>query len=246
MQQPWHITVLPQIDSTNNYAIQQIHASLAKPFQAFLALSQTAGRGQYGKTWQSPNAVNVYLTAIIANPCLPLLPNFYLSKLVAIASLQTISQYLGNAASVKIKWPNDILVNHKKIAGILIEYIKPNWAVIGLGLNVNQTEFSKNLSQATSLKIETTEELDILAVTDIILKNIAENLDVLNTSPQNITAVYHQYLYGKNEKVSFNNAEEHFTEVIKMVDDEGYLITENHKIKHGDYQLNYPIYNKNN
>jgi BirA family biotin operon repressor/biotin-[acetyl-CoA-carboxylase] ligase len=163
---------LPSIDSTNNYAKEYIAKSSPIDGTVILADEQYAGRGQTGNVWLSEPNKNLTFSLIYHTSFLLATEQFYLNMAVSLGIWSTVSNQL---STVKIKWPNDIYVNHQKIAGILIEntisgmYLK--YSVIGIGLNVNQDTFPTDVP-ATSLKCLTGQELDRQSVLNKLLNAV--------------------------------------------------------------------------
>ncbi len=126
-----------EIDSTNNRA--RALASMGYPEGTLVvAEMQTAGRGRRGRSWYSPISQGVYMSVIL-RPVLPLKEIFRISLLTAVTVAETLEEELSLPA--RIKWPSDILINNKKIAGILSEAVTDmdgiEYIVIGIGLNIN-------------------------------------------------------------------------------------------------------------
>jgi BirA family biotin operon repressor/biotin-[acetyl-CoA-carboxylase] ligase len=143
---------LDSVDSTNNYAANLLRLSPPPDGTVITTLDQTSGKGQRGSVWLSSKGENLLSSFIVYPKTCNHENSFILSQLTALAVMDTVEYYTDY--DVKIKWPNDILVNRKKICGILIEL---NWsvtkvqsAVIGVGINVNQTQFE--LPHASSLR----------------------------------------------------------------------------------------------
>ena len=156
------ISFYKEIDSTNETA-KEFASKGAKEGFAVVADSQTKGKGRLGRRWDSPAGVNIY-TSIILCPDMPPVCAPQLTLTAAVAVAETITEYLGRPPEVK--WPNDILINSKKIAGILTEMNSEmdriNFVVIGIGVNMNMSK--KMLPDelrliATSLKEEAGEEI---------------------------------------------------------------------------------------
>lgn len=147
-----------KVKSTQNIA-HHLAKSGAEHGTIVVADEQTEAKGQANKNWHSPQGSSIALSIIVRPKILPnSAPQFTLLTATAIAD--AIKSYVGITPS--IKWPNDLLIHHKKIAGILTETQteKNNikYIVIGIGLNVNQTEAEIPTwlrEKATSLKIET-------------------------------------------------------------------------------------------
>jgi BirA family biotin operon repressor/biotin-[acetyl-CoA-carboxylase] ligase len=122
----WHFPSLP---STNDFA-----ASLSDHGIVVLADEQTAGRGQYGRTWHSPAGEGVWLSVRLDPPA-PLRRPAVLTAWAAVSVCETI-RTLTNCQA-KIKWPNDVLIRGRKVCGVLIE--QSRGVIAGIGLNVNQS-----------------------------------------------------------------------------------------------------------
>jgi BirA family transcriptional regulator, biotin operon repressor / biotin---[acetyl-CoA-carboxylase] ligase len=148
-----YFIVLNEIDSTNNYANHLIVAGQAIHGTAVLAHYQQQGRGQQGNQWESAPGLNMLASFIFMPDFLPPERQFYLSKIASLALTDWLSQHVDH---VKVKWPNDIYVGDRKIAGMLIETsVMGNnlqSAVAGIGLNLNQLNFSPSLPNPVSLK----------------------------------------------------------------------------------------------
>jgi BirA family biotin operon repressor/biotin-[acetyl-CoA-carboxylase] ligase len=150
-----NLVKLSSVASTNNYLKDLVSNSgpLAEG-SVIMAEHQFAGKGQLQNVWESEAGKNLTISILLKPTFLGIEQQFELNKAVSLALLDVLMPLLG--AKVSIKWPNDILVDGKKIAGILIENSVQGsrWkqAVVGIGLNVNQTQFSPNLTRATSIK----------------------------------------------------------------------------------------------
>ncbi len=162
------VLVFDELASTNDRAAEYA-ASLENAGLVLLAEHQTAGRGQYGRVWQSkPNASA--LVSVVVNPRVECNRPVILTAWAACSIANTIATLTG--AQARLKWPNDLLISGRKICGILIEQSAGAHrcsTIAGIGLNVNQTaeEFATNqLHDATSLSIlsqRTWELRDVLA-----------------------------------------------------------------------------------
>lgn len=141
-----------------------VHAGLAKHGDSWLALEQTAGKGQRGKTWQSDPGENIIFTAVLEPTFLPLDSQVLLSKAVALGCYDFFSHYAGD--ETRLKLPNDLYWRDRKAGGILIENVikshKWTHAVVGIGININQTSFSPDLPNPVSLKQITGKTFDVL------------------------------------------------------------------------------------
>jgi len=139
-----------------------IDANKAHNGLTIVAKSQYGGKGQRGRTWVDEPGKSILMT-IISSPEMAIGRQFEFNACIAVA-VANVLQKLSDEWHVAIKWPNDIIINDKKAAGILIENIIRGqiWShsVIGLGINMHQEGFPPELPFATSLKIESGTEYD--------------------------------------------------------------------------------------
>ncbi len=145
--------VLNVVESTNNYANQLIMSKEAEEGTVVLAYFQEKGRGQRGNYWESESGKNVLMSIILFPEFLAAEKQFVISKIVSLAMYDFL---VSEISGVSIKWPNDLYVENRKIAGILIENgIKGRnvySSVLGIGLNVNQDKFISGAPNPVSLK----------------------------------------------------------------------------------------------
>lgn len=144
------------IDSTNSYAKE--HASTFPPGEitCISAEEQTAGRGRHQRKWISPDQVNIYATFYFQLPR----PTHHLSALAQVMAFSLATVLIKEGFQPKIKWPNDVQLNGKKLAGILCETTFQSHCIeifLGIGININLSENQASLidQPATSLLIET-------------------------------------------------------------------------------------------
>jgi BirA family biotin operon repressor/biotin-[acetyl-CoA-carboxylase] ligase len=185
------------------YAMEQLLAGMAGHGAAFFAHSQTAGKGQRGKTWQSEPGSNIALSVVADSSFLSVSETFPLIAGVALAVHDAIHIYTGE--ETRIKWPNDLYWRDRKAGGILIENnIRGQswpWSVIGVGINVNQTRFPE-LGQAVSLKQITGKHHSPLQ----LAKEICAALEVryrqlLNGDSEKLLQRYNELLFAKGQVV---------------------------------------------
>src|SRR5690606_11483476 len=150
------IIKLDAIDSTNSYLRRLSMEETLEDYTVVMTKYQTQGKGQMGTIWHSEKSKNLMFSVFKDTSNLHIEYPFFISMATSLALLKTLRKF--STPKLSIKWPNDILSEDKKICGILIEnVIKQNTlsnTIIGIGLNVNQTEF-KNLLKASSLKLTT-------------------------------------------------------------------------------------------
>lgn len=152
-------------DSTNSYLSRLLEANALFEGTIVIANNQEQGRGQRGATWESEPNKNLTLSILLQPTFLRPDEQFQLNKAISLGVAEFVTGILQGDADVKIKWPNDIYIRNKKVAGILIENsVSGNnlqHSIIGIGINVNQEKFSAKLPNPTSLKIETGKEFNL-------------------------------------------------------------------------------------
>jgi len=219
------IIELDEIDSTNNYAMRLIDADSAQDGMTITAASQSNGKGQRGKQWTAAPYQSI-LMSIIIRPPFVLSEQFTLSALVAVAVADAVQQFC-ETSEVKIKWTNDIMLGDKKAGGILIENIirgsQWSYAVIGIGLNVLQSHRNPDLPHATSLKMASGNDIEMMALRDVIRLQIFSLLEQ-SIDPVFLLQRYNEYLYKRNQLQLFNNDEKEWTAIVKSVTKEGKLV----------------------
>ncbi|MPQ83566.1 bifunctional biotin--[acetyl-CoA-carboxylase] ligase/biotin operon repressor BirA [Pseudomonas sp. MAFF 730085] len=156
----WPVHISDSIDSTNAQALRLVEADCVAPFLV-LAEQQTAGRGRRGRKWVSPFAQNVYYSLVLrVEGGLRQLEG--LSLIVGLAVMQALRAV--GVKDVALKWPNDVLVGKKKIAGILLELVGDPadicHVVLGIGINVNMQKSAEIDQQWTSVGIENGASVD--------------------------------------------------------------------------------------
>ncbi len=216
------------MDSTNNYAMGLVQNNLAKSGDAVFAMEQTAGKGRRGKSWDSMKGQNVVLTVISDMKWLPVFSQFQLSVAVSMACHDFFTVHTKN--EIKIKWPNDIFINDRKAGGILIENVlKGNlwqWAIIGIGLNINQEEFETINANAISLKQITAKSYDAVSLSKELHENVLEKIASLkNGGYSKMLSAYNSNLFAKNKKVKLRKGNITFETTIERVTSSGELVT---------------------
>ena len=187
--------------STNKQLAEMDIFSLP-PYFTLMADYQTQGKGRGNNQWHSRKKMNL-LASTLLFPCIAPQRQFDISCAYSLAVCQMLSEHC-HIDNIRIKWPNDIYINDKKIAGILIEHhisgdsIK--YSIIGIGLNVNQSVFPDFLPNPTSIALCTGQTYPI----EDILTRILQNLKHTLTLPHNtLHYLYTQLLYKRNEWVDF-------------------------------------------
>lgn len=202
---------LHEVESTNTYAMNLLRN--VNPIEGTIVYTdnQTHGKGQRGALWTSKIGQNITVSVVLKPQFLSLDKTFYLSKISALAVYDVLTDILTNSQyDIKIKWPNDILVNSRKIAGILIENNfnthSIQYSVIGVGLNVNQDEFSDFERAATSLKVLLQKDFDRKMLLELLCQKLEKwYLKLKEQKFELIDETYLKYLFGINHILSFEN-----------------------------------------
>lgn len=165
--------------------------------------NQISGRGQRSNSWSSEPKLNLTCSYILRPAFLAAKDQFMLSAAVALSVFDVLSELLSRA-DVKIKWPNDLLIGEKKIAGILIENsvrgMNLDNSIVGIGLNVNQVEFEQALN-ATSLLTESGDEMKIDDVLGKLSNKLeARYLQLRNGNHTSILSELNRNLFGFEEE----------------------------------------------
>lgn len=215
---------LEYTDSTNNYAMQLINDDKAQPGTTITTLSQGKGKGQRGKVWIDEPGQSL-LMSIIVCPKQLLTEQFVFSASVAVAIANVLQNFLPQCI-VRVKWPNDIIINDKKAGGILIENVLrgSNWthSVIGFGLNINQPSFPDSLPYATSLRIVSGQEMEMARIRDRVREHILAA--TLYPPPSaRIMESYNELLYKRSELQKFSNTDGYWNATILHAGEDGSL-----------------------
>lgn len=195
-----NIIILDEVESTNNYA-KQLIADKAEEGTVVLAHYQENGKGQQGNFWESEANKNLLFSLILYPNWLGAGKQFLISKVVSLALVEVLKIKIED---VSIKWPNDIYVGSKKIAGILIENTIKGTnlesSVIGIGLNVNQELFVSSAPNPISLKQLTGNYFQIQSVLNEFIATFYSLLnDLKQGNYSKINETYLLNLFGNNE-----------------------------------------------
>ncbi|MCQ2226466.1 MAG: biotin--[acetyl-CoA-carboxylase] ligase [Bacteroidales bacterium] len=217
-----------EIDSTNSQLRRLIVSGEADNFMIVTADYQTAGRGQVGNCWESENNKNLLFSILLRPQSLDVRLQYYLSMAISVAVVAAISPIVASA-SVKVKWPNDIYVGDKKLAGILIENTlretKIGDCIVGIGLNVNQDKFLSDAPNPVSMLNITGREHDISLIAESIRRHMMLALDDVNNQRwSDIISAYMSILYRYDgEFHPFRDPQGDFMARISAVEPDGHI-----------------------
>jgi BirA family transcriptional regulator, biotin operon repressor / biotin---[acetyl-CoA-carboxylase] ligase len=217
------------VESTNNYAMGLARAAMAQHGTAVFTHEQTKGKGQRSKGWVSSKRQNLALSVILTPTLLRTSPLFSVSRMAAVAVNELVSNHI--KTDVKIKWPNDIYWRDRKAAGILIENIwqgsEWQFAVIGIGLNVNQADFGVLGTKAVSLKQVTGKHFDSLTLAKELCNILEKKYQLLCSDPSAISAEYSANLFKLSEQVKLRKDGRVFEALFTGVNNEGQMVVQN-------------------
>ena len=220
------VVFLPECHSTNDELSQLARNGDAPEGMVIYSDHQLSGKGQRGNHWIDQPAKNVLLSLLLRPKFLPIKNQFFLNLIIGLAIVDALKEKLPSR-QIKLKWPNDVYVDDRKIAGILIENSLRGTAiessVNGMGINLNQvTSLPPN---ATSLSLELGAEInrqdfieDLLSYVEVWYRRLKAG------SYDEILWEYHELLYWRNESHIFARQGNNFRGVIKGIDEAGRLV----------------------
>jgi BirA family biotin operon repressor/biotin-[acetyl-CoA-carboxylase] ligase len=207
-----HMHHFYKIGSTNTSAMAAA-AEGAPEGSVFLAEEQTAGRGRGANSWQSPRSSGIYCSVVV-RPALPPSEVLVLSLAAGLAVHSAIEQ-ADSRVSADMKWPNDVLIDGKKVCGILTEMnaeaTRVRYIVVGVGINVNQASFPKDMP-ATSLRLVTGSEWSRVELVAALLKSLDREYRQLLEGREAQASILRRFaensswVQGKNVRIEENGA----------------------------------------
>ncbi len=219
---------LQQVQSTNSHAIDKVKANLAAHGTAYFAHQQTAGKGQHSKVWNTEPNSNIILSVVLDISFLPLQNRFLLSAAAALAAHSFFSHYAGK--NTKIKWTNDLYYNDRKAGGILIE--TGNWknqagnfAVVGLGININQAHFPEHLPNPISLTQITGKSYQPITLAKELCAFLEQRYQQLKNGEINLFIdQLNEHLYKRQQEVRLKKGNIAFFCIVESVNSKGELV----------------------
>ncbi len=224
---------LDAVDSTNNYAADRLARQELRHGTAIVAMEQTAGRGQRGRQWDTAKGLDLALSVVLLPEQLAAMEQFGLAKAAALAVHDVVADCLAQAGAdpseVRIKWPNDVLVGRKKIAGILIVNELSGGlvasSIVGIGLNVNSRGWPQEHG-ATSVALATGRPQDLDGVLGRLCGRMEHWWCTLLQAPARVAAAYTACLWARDRFCNFTLDGEPFNARPLDVDGTGRLLVE--------------------
>lgn len=209
-----------------------VHAGLAQHGTCVFTHDQTAGKGRMGKEWASRAGDNIALSIVLEPSFILPLQAFRLSVISALSVFDLLNDLL--PGNIFIKWPNDIYCVDKKTGGILIENVfssggastgKWQYAVMGIGINVNQPSFAKDIPHAGSLHQFTGKQYSCVELAKELCARVDSRFRSLQQLPFSVLLKeYNDHLFKKDQTPRFRKGNIVFEAQVKRVDEHGDLI----------------------
>jgi len=234
-----------QVSSTNRYISDLLKENPERDPIMVVADYQESGRGQGDHQWHSKPGENLLASLLLFPAFLSASAQFHLSRLASLALIDTLRTL--NLAPL-IKWPNDILVNRKKIAGILIENgitgSRLSHTIIGIGLNLNQTEFPLFSVEASSVALESGIICNRLEISDLLLDSLLVRYRQLEEGNKfRLESDYLENLFLLNQPAEFSSEGREFSGTIRGISDLGELLVEHQGLirSYGFQEIRYSL-----
>lgn len=190
---PFQVRTYDSLPSTNQYC-ELLDLTQTEEFTVICARQQTAGIGQRGNHWASEPGKNLTFSLILKPTFLPPASQYQLTKAVSLGITDHLRTLVPTSADLKIKWPNDIYVNGRKICGILISNkisgVRLAASIIGIGLNANQSQFPEWVPNPIALCQLTQQYVDLDTLLHNLLQAIALRYAQLTTAPDILDREY--------------------------------------------------------
>jgi len=213
-----------QVSSTNHLALEAVQNG-AKHGTVFIADYQTNGYGRRGRAWMSDAGLNLTFSVIIDLPC-----EEQFTGLLPLATCVGVADAIEAVVaphSLQFKWPNDILLNDQKIAGMLLQAVSPpmEQIILGIGINVNQMNFHQDIeSYATSILLSTGQQIDRASLMASILLNLEKILDMLHRCPRTIRQLYTEKLVWIGQNCTIDGMNQSVEGILTGIQESGALI----------------------
>ncbi len=219
-----NILSFENLPSTNDY-LAELSKKDANSWTVIHAFNQTAGRGYAGNEWKINPNENLTFSLLLKSD-LEYVETIYLNQWISNTLYKALTVYSEGFA---IKWPNDVILNEKKICGVLVENIKQKEvmrSIIGIGINLNQTDFN-HLPKASSLALETDKTYDILTILKEIVAKFQEEFHLIEEKKfEEISQFYNNHLFRKDVISDFIEHGEAKKGIIREATNKGTLLIE--------------------
>lgn len=230
-----NLVYVPECHSTNSLLSEMLQLEPVPEGTVVITSNQTAGRGLRSNRWWAEPDANLTFSLLVQPHFLTAQRQFVLTQWVALAVAETLDRFIPGVA--RVKWPNDLLLEGKKVGGILIENALSgdviSQSIVGIGLNVNQREFS--FPGATSMSLVTNRFFDLNGVLEVLLEELEKKYFSIRAG-QELKGAYLDRLLGREQARLFRDGNGLFSGVIQGVSPEGKLLVDRAGKLHA-YQL---------
>lgn len=221
-----NIIYLPTCQSTNDETLQFLADGTAYEGDMVVTDGQTQGRGQRGNQWIAQSGQNLTFSLVLQPTFLLASEQFWLNMAVSLAVYDSLSPFI--PAGLRIKWPNDIYVNDRKMGGILIENALQGYnlahSVVGIGLNINQTQLGYPTATSLLLEAPFEEGYHLPALLTTLCGQLEKRyLQLRNGQRDTLRASYLQYLYRYQQEHTYEADGHRFSGTIVSIDPTGRL-----------------------
>ena len=221
----------PALLSTNDEALSRVSSGVAMEGDFICTDFQEKGRGQAGNSWLSEASRNLLGSLILQPVHIPPSSQFVLTQVISLAIAETVKSLVNNH-EVHIKWPNDILLNRKKVAGILFQNsIKGSfidYSVVGFGVNINQKDIGSLLPQACSVIDVLGEEISVSGFRDRLFLSIEKyySMTFSETGLKDLEKAYLEGLFQLGASAGYEIDNENVIATIVGIDHYGRLLVQ--------------------
>lgn len=216
------------LESTNVYAAQLVAQKPVAEGTVIDTAYQTNGHGQKDRIWDSPEGQNITSSVILRPHWLKIQDQFLLNVMTSMAIVDTLQFWMDQ--SIKVKWPNDVYVNDKKISGILIQSgiqgSTLQYSIIGIGLNVLQNKWPSEVKNPTSIVLNTSDDIDLNEVKSMLFEQLEKHYQTIQKDASKLLDRYRGSLYKKDEETVFYIQGKSVKGTVRAVDDFGRLIVD--------------------
>ena len=217
-----------ETSSTNDLLRQRVDAG--EHVDVLATRFQTAGRGQGGNRWESARGKNLLFSLCVHPRRVSAKGQYVLSMAVAVGMVNGLRTLIEGTGELKVKWPNDIYVGHRKLSGILIENrlrgTQIAQSIVGIGLNVNQQTFVSDAPNPVSLRQLTGTEHDVERLLEKLTEALFSAIAQTETEEgrERLRQNYQDLLYRRGEMAGYSDADGTFRARIHHVEDDGHLV----------------------
>lgn len=224
---PWFEWIRLQSTESTNKFVKHYRPVSPKDMILVTAEFQTSGRGQMGNSWESEEGKNLLFSLLLHPREVAVDRQFVLSQAMALAVCETLSDYAGEGIS--IKWPNDIYWNDLKISGTLIENTLSGSnledCILGVGININQTDFKSSVPNPVSLRQITGKEHEIVFILAEIIKRFKDRIRQIRLGDmEGVAQAYLSHLYRREGFYPYQDEAGMFEAEICRVEPTGHLV----------------------